>query len=132
MPPQNNVTHKLVVLYGTVEDRGGRFNRGLDFDEASTKKGLRCTLCILKKPRLTEAREERNKFRSRGQFARTFTDSEHIRSASALGFQPSSGNQRPAQVRKQLIVVEHPMKRRRAHYPVEARLERQAQQITKN
>src|SRR6266536_3601305 len=102
MYPQNDIAHEFAVLVGVLENRGSGFSGGLDFEKSGASKTFRGALRILIKPGLVETHKEGAKFLRCGQRIRPLAKGEHVRPASTLGFQPSSWNKRPAQVRKKL------------------------------
>jgi len=100
MPSKNNVAHELAVLSRIIEDGGRSFDGRLDFNKSGAPQAQSRTRGILEKPGLVEVCKEWRKLRSRGQRVRPIAQGDQIWTAAALGLQPSSRNQRPAQVRK--------------------------------
>ncbi len=130
MPPQNNVADELFVVFSAVKDRGRRLDRSFDINKPRTSQAVGCIFRILIEPGFTEARKEFCKLWSGREHIGASAQSHQVRTAATLSFEPSSGNERLAQVRKQAIMIEHPMKCRRAHDAVKRLLEGKMLKVT--
>jgi len=91
--------------------------------------GFGCTFGVLKQPWLTKTLEVRRKLWARRKRVGAIAKTLHIRTTSALSFQPTSGMQEVMQVAEQSVMIANPVKRGSADDNVESTLEWQVQEI---
>ena len=132
MAPQDDVTHEIAVMGCIIHPSGSSFYRSLDLVKSRLPQSLGRTFRVLKQPGLVKPCEVSGKLRCCSQRTSSLPHTRDIGSASALHFQPASGNKHIMQVAEQSIVIEDPVKSGGAHDDIDNSLERQVQKIAGN
>jgi hypothetical protein len=129
MAPKDDVANEFAILIGVLQQSRRGFERRFHFNESRTFERRCGAFRILKEPGLTKAGKVCGKLRRRRQRVGPRSKTRNIRAAAALRLQPSTRKQRIVKVRKQLVVIEHPMESGCTDDAVEGVLEGQVQEI---
>lgn len=129
MAPKDDVANEFAILIGILQHCRRSFERRFHFNESRAFERRCGAFRILIEPGLAKAREVRGKLRRRRQPVGPRSKTRGIRAAAALRFQPSSRKQRIVKVRKQLVVIEHPVESGRTDNAVKHLFERQVHEI---
>jgi hypothetical protein len=129
MPVEDDIADEFTVLIRAFENRRGRLDGGFNIDESGAAQGFGCSRRIFEEPRLGEIGEECRKLWRCGQRSPALAQARDVGSTATLRLEPSAGNQRPAKVSEQPVVIEHPMERGGADDSIKDANERKVDEI---